>query len=459
MSFIIYDGANPATIASGTTVTLQMTRPSGISYSRAGSISGNVVSMSTTLDMTRESGDIEAELRFVRSSEDVGTCNFTLSVEPAAKKDDAIDADTEALQLIADQVRADTNQSTTNAKNAKTAESNAKSYATSAKTNADIATAAAKSAGKSATEAAESEQTALDAATRAEAAADRLIPDPTLTLEGMPAEAKATGEAISTLEQSIYELGLTSEARFALLDFLSILAVEDQTAEEKFATLEEALNTSYTHRRPELPDTYEQVEFIKGEGSQYIVTDVVSQIPFEVRAKIALARAGNVFVGASLLSSASGFAGSRFFALAYMNDATLGGTRIANRFGAVSSWTGDSNFAPAINEPYKVISGIALSENNQAKVYVTCGESSVEKTQIIPTVLDQPVNILRTTADNYVGSGTIYEMKMYSGNVIIFDGIPCYRKADGKGGLYDAVNNKFYPSEGSKDFIVGNIVR
>lgn len=146
LNFIIYDGTYPASFESGTTATLQTTRPSGTGVSEACTISGNIVSISTTLSMTREGGELDAEIRFVKSGTNVGTANFTLYVEPSAYQDDAIDADTTALQEIAQDIRADVAQSSQNAAIASQAAGDAQGYANTASTNADVAVAAATTA-------------------------------------------------------------------------------------------------------------------------------------------------------------------------------------------------------------------------------------------------------------------------------------------------------------------------
>ena len=146
LSFVVYDGSVPASFSSGTSVTFEMTRPSGVGVVTSCSIAGNVVSKSTTLDMTREAGDITAELRFASGGTDVGTCNFTFVVEEAAHPDGTIDADTEALEAIAQQVHADTVQSTNNASTASSAAASATASANSASQNAETAVAAARSA-------------------------------------------------------------------------------------------------------------------------------------------------------------------------------------------------------------------------------------------------------------------------------------------------------------------------
>lgn len=55
------------------------------------------------------------------------------------------------------------------------------------------------------------------------------------------------------------------------------------------------------------------------------------------------------------------------------------------------------------------------------------------------------------------GKLKLYSFKLYDGNDLIRDFIPCYRKSDNETGLYDLVNNTFYTNSGTGKFIKGNI--
>lgn len=47
----------------------------------------------------------------------------------------------------------------------------------------------------------------------------------------------------------------------------------------------------------------------------------------------------------------------------------------------------------------------------------------------------------------------VYGFQIYEGETLIRNMVPCYRKSDGIAGLYDLVNNVFYDSDGTSDFI------
>lgn len=51
-----------------------------------------------------------------------------------------------------------------------------------------------------------------------------------------------------------------------------------------------------------------------------------------------------------------------------------------------------------------------------------------------------------------------YYVKIYDGETLMRDCIPCYRKADGEVGMYDLVNGVFYTNQGTGSFIKSNDV-
>ena len=60
-----------------------------------------------------------------------------------------------------------------------------------------------------------------------------------------------------------------------------------------------------------------------------------------------------------------------------------------------------------------------------------------------------------TNPETYAHNGLrVYSCKIYDGETLVRDFIPCYRKSDAIAGMYDLVNNTFYTSEGTEDFTI-----
>lgn len=51
------------------------------------------------------------------------------------------------------------------------------------------------------------------------------------------------------------------------------------------------------------------------------------------------------------------------------------------------------------------------------------------------------------------GKFKLYYTKIYNGNELVRDFVPCYRKTDNKPGLYDRVNGVFYTNQGTGEFL------
>ena len=93
LQFNLFDGALAYTPATGSTVKIQGTKPSGFGFSEACTWSGNVVTVDTTDEMTDEYGYIDTELVITSSdeSEVLGTANFILAVERNPHPDNITD--------------------------------------------------------------------------------------------------------------------------------------------------------------------------------------------------------------------------------------------------------------------------------------------------------------------------------------------------------------------------------
>lgn len=77
---------------------------------------------------------------------------------------------------------------------------------------------------------------------------------------------------------------------------------------------------------------------------------------------------------------------------------------------------------------------------------------------------DYGIAIFRTTyenANNYYNApikAKIYSFKFSQGNEVVADLIPAQRISDDKVGMYDIINNTFYSSAGTEEFLAGNSI-
>ena len=94
------EGALAYSVPSGTTLTLQGTKPSGLGFSTTCEVDANdrtKVIVQTDAEMTDEWGDVEAELVLTKNSTVIGSTNILLSVERSPHPTGTIDGQAEQL--------------------------------------------------------------------------------------------------------------------------------------------------------------------------------------------------------------------------------------------------------------------------------------------------------------------------------------------------------------------------
>lgn len=77
---------------------------------------------------------------------------------------------------------------------------------------------------------------------------------------------------------------------------------------------------------------------------------------------------------------------------------------------------------------------------------------------------DQTSSMILFGAPNHENSVTpfgaynmkVYRLKLYENNALVREYVPCYRVSDNEIGLYELVNNVFYPNNGTGTFNKGN---
>jgi hypothetical protein len=94
------DGQEALSIASGTTVTMEGTKPSGLGFTQACALDGNTAIISTVATMTQEAGCIPCELVVAVGSTTIGTANFKLVVELSAHPDGTTDGDRDTAKEL-----------------------------------------------------------------------------------------------------------------------------------------------------------------------------------------------------------------------------------------------------------------------------------------------------------------------------------------------------------------------
>lgn len=186
-----------------------------------------------------------------------------------------------------------------------------------------------------------------------------------------------------------------------------------------------------------LPSEYQEVEYIQGSGTQYINTGISLTSEDTVKCKFVVLETPTSGKEAIYGAMENIGGNNKFFVLLMRSPNTA-------RVG-----TG-SNQATSTNLQLNIVYDTTLSngtyiENGTTYTFTAAASFSLTNT----------CYVMSRNQTSY----TPIVAKLYSFEIVgKFNGIPCYRKADGEIGLYDIVNNVFYTNAGTGTFLKGNNV-
>ena len=179
-----------------------------------------------------------------------------------------------------------------------------------------------------------------------------------------------------------------------------------------------------------LPSEYQEVEYIESTDTQYIDTNLLYAANDRIEVDVApVAITQDRVVFGSYISSG------------YVE---LGILRSKFRFDISSSATTPIT----ANVRYKVVKD-GTTWTVDGNTITTTGQN---KDTTYPMYLFG--RCFNGTADK-MSSIKVYSYKHIRNNVTIADFIPCYRKSDGKPGMYDLVQERFLTNQGTGTFTVG----
>ena len=100
LTFSLMDGNNAASIPAGATVAIEGTKPSHHGFSYEATLSGSVVTVNTTQQMTAEQGTTDCKIKIISGTQVIGTALFLLEVEQAGLADDTDISETDIPILV-----------------------------------------------------------------------------------------------------------------------------------------------------------------------------------------------------------------------------------------------------------------------------------------------------------------------------------------------------------------------
>ena len=184
-----------------------------------------------------------------------------------------------------------------------------------------------------------------------------------------------------------------------------------------------------------LPEEYKRLEYIEGNGTQYVITDVYPDDTTTIEIKFAMSQTKNqvgAIVGWVTNNETDGF---RLFP--YSN-------KIYLDYGS--------------GEGYNRISGGSLFEDriydfeigNRYVKNLDTNETLITSSQVTFSQKTYPISLFGNGASF---SGKIYGCKIMKSYNLVADLVPCIRLSDNSAGFYDLISQKFYGNSGTGWFL------
>ena len=188
-----------------------------------------------------------------------------------------------------------------------------------------------------------------------------------------------------------------------------------------------------------LPNEYQEVEYIESSGAQYIDTGFNGGNNYSIKFKIFDSTLSK-FQFSDLNSSVA-------------NENIGWYSMSSSKYGVYHTST---NNVTNISTGRVIEVDLKLSSTGLSCIYK--GEvTSINYTPV--TTNGNVVLFRRGNLDQYYSSTKLYYFKIYnSSNVLVRDLVPCYRRSDNVIGLYDKANNVFYTNQGTGTFTKGKDV-
>lgn len=189
-----------------------------------------------------------------------------------------------------------------------------------------------------------------------------------------------------------------------------------------------------------LPSEYQQVEYIESTGTQYLDTGFIPNQDTKVIVDYQYTAITDAFLFGSRTSSTSN---------AYAVNVGSSATKAFTSYGK----TGNVTYANPDTKRHVII-----KDKNLFYVDGVLKLTQAAQNFTAPGSLEIFAAYNGSTKGYLPSKARIFSFKIYDNGTLVRDFVPCYRKNDGVAGMYDLVNNTFYSSVGTKDFVVDKTI-
>ena len=206
-----------------------------------------------------------------------------------------------------------------------------------------------------------------------------------------------------------------------------------------------------------LPEGYTQVEYIESTGTQYIDTGYIpsdsggrieSKASFTDFTVITSGESNLNLYGVESPSSPWNLLGLRATTAKRLNFLTYGNSSAPN-----------ANIVE--NTVYTFEQQYSRIDSTNYRVKCTFDGTVIRNSSLSSSDVIRQVNMYVfasniNEAKKRYSKAKLYYFRMYDGDNLVRDLVPCIKDSTGKAGMYDIVNNVFYGNSGTGDFIAGN---
>lgn len=186
-------------------------------------------------------------------------------------------------------------------------------------------------------------------------------------------------------------------------------------------------------RKSMLPLEYQEVEYIESTGKQYIDSEVIAttSIITEVKCQSFASNKCIVGMGTSANYRYQIYAGSD--------------SQYYCRLDGAESQMGD---VPITTVATIILDPVAKKATINGADYSLPYTGTIQARTLWLFGRNQTSNV-----SNYFSTTKMWYCKMWDGDVLVRDFVPCYRKSDGVAGMYDTVTARFFENAGTGEFL------
>lgn len=195
-----------------------------------------------------------------------------------------------------------------------------------------------------------------------------------------------------------------------------------------------------------LPNDYQEVDYIESTGTQRINTTYLFKTTSSMELDLS-------FSGTYATSGGNAFFASRDGD--YTFSFNFGAS--ASQYNTIFPWTNKTYAAGATVKSFTITDTIRTNRNKikyeDGKVTYSTVSKTVDKKEINHT---SPFYLFGNASTNFSRYYMkVYRLKFFESSTLVADYVPCYRKSDGRTGLYDIIGRKFVSNIEDSEFNIG----